>query len=131
MAPDIFIEVGFGIDSAPRSDPSARESYLQLSARSNPGRSLDRATGSELWDVRVSVLGIAGRLESAMPLLSAVAAGYVASDTRVETTVEVAQNAPMIASVRNAAIKALEAKGRPAAADAGVGGAPPPTAPAK
>lgn len=110
VAPDIFIEVGFGTDTSGRVDPSARETYLQLSARDNPDRSVDRATGQELWDVRVAVLGIAGRVETAMPLLCAVAANYMATDTRVETKIEIPQNDPRIASVREAAIKNLETK---------------------
>jgi hypothetical protein len=107
--PDYFVEVGFGVDAAGRTEPSSRETFVQLSARENPGRSLDRPTGAEVWDVRVAVLGIAGRVETAMPLLCSVAAGYIASDTRVETRVEVAQDDPHIAEVRQAAIKILEA----------------------
>lgn len=107
-APDLVIEVGYGQDTTPRVDPSARETYLQLSARSNPGKSVDRATGDEIWDVRVALLGIAGRMESAMPLLAMVAANYVATDTRLETKIDIPQNSPSIASVRESAIKALE-----------------------
>ena len=111
--PDIVIEVGFGQDSTPRVDPSARETFLQLSARANPNRAIDKATGEELWDVRVAVLGIAGRIETAMPLLCSVAASYIATDTHVETRIEIPQNSPMIASVRENAIKALDAKNPP------------------
>lgn len=107
-APDLFIEVGFGVETAGRTDPASRETYVQLSARENPGRSVDRPTGAEVWDVRVAVLGIAGRVETAMPLLCAVASGYIASDTRMETKVEVPQDDPRIAAVRQAAIKILE-----------------------
>lgn len=110
VAPDLFIEVGYGTDTSGRIDPASRETYLQLSARDNPEHSVDRATGGELWDVRVAVLGIAGRVESAMPLLSAVAANYIATDTHVETKIEIPQNSPMIATVREHAIKTLEGK---------------------
>jgi hypothetical protein len=108
VAPDIVIEVGFGVDATARVDPAARETFLQLSARANPERSLDRATGPELWDVRVAVLGVAGRIETAMPLLSAVAAKYIATDTKIETRIEIPQNSPEIGAVRNTAIKTLE-----------------------
>lgn len=114
VPPDIYIEVSYGAEAGPRIDPATRETFLQLSARSNPGRSLDRATGPELWDVRVGVLGLAGRMESAMPLLSAVAANYIATDTKMESKVEVPKNEPSVAAVRETAIKALEVKGAPA-----------------
>ena len=113
---DIFIEVSFGVDSSPRADPSARESFLQLSARANPDRSLDRAIGEELWDVRVSVLGLPGRLEPAMPLLCAVAAGHAGTNTHSELSLQIPRNSPEVASVREAAIKALDEKNAAASA---------------
>jgi hypothetical protein len=45
-----------------------------------------------------------------MPLLCAVATTYMATDTHMETKIEIPQNAPMIGAVRETAIKALEAK---------------------
>ncbi len=45
-----------------------------------------------------------------MPLLSAVAADYMATDTKLETKIEIPQNSPEIKVVRETAIKALEAK---------------------
>jgi hypothetical protein len=108
VPPDIFIEVSYGVDATPRVDASARETFLQMSARTNPGKSLERATGVEIWDVRVAVLGIAGRIETAMPLLSTVAADNLGADTKFETKREVPQNEPAIAAVRSTAIKALE-----------------------
>jgi hypothetical protein len=125
VAPDFFIEVGYGTDTSGRVDPAARETYLQLSARENSDGSVDRGTGPEVWDVRVAVLGIAGRVESAMPLLSAVAANYIATDTHMETKVEIPQNSPMIVAVRENAIKSLEGNAAPAAS-----GPPPGTTPA-
>jgi hypothetical protein len=116
VAPDLFIEVGYGTDTSGRVDPAARETFLQLSARENTDRLIDKGTGPEVWDVRVAVLGIAGRVESAMPLLSAVAANYIATDTHMETKVEIPQNSPMILSVRENAIKSLESKAAPAPA---------------
>jgi hypothetical protein len=110
---DLFIEVGYGRDMTPRVDPAARETFLQLSARDNPDRALNRSTGRELWDVRVSVLGVSGRLETAMPLLCSVAASYVATNTQVETKIDVPQNSPAIAAVRESALKALENKPPP------------------
>jgi hypothetical protein len=110
VPPDIFIEVAYGVDQTPRVDASARETFLQLSARLNSDKGVDRTTGPEIWDVRVAVLGIAGRMETAMPLLCAVASDYMATDTKLETKVEIPQNSPEIKGVRETAIKALEAK---------------------
>ena len=118
VAPDIFIEVAYGVDTTPRVDVSARETFLQLSARANPGKSIDRGTGEELWDVRVAVLGVSGRMETAMPLLSAVAVDYMGTDTKLETKIEIPQNAPVIGAVRESAIRTLEGKGGAAAAPA-------------
>lgn len=115
VAPDLFIEVAYGNDMAGRTDPSGRETFLQLSARDNPGRSVDKATGAELWDVRVAVMGISGRLETAMPLLCAVAANHIATDTHMESRIDIPKNSPLVNSVRETAIKTLE-------------GAPPPPA---
>jgi hypothetical protein len=141
-APDYFIEVSFGRESAPRADASSRETYLQMSARTNPDGSTEKATGPEIWDVKVAVLGVAGSIETAMPLLAAVAANYVANDTRLEAKVEVPQNSPMVESVRMQAIKILEGKNMPQTASATPAGstgvpvanpaspAPAPTAPA-
>lgn len=130
-APEMFIEVGFGTDVSGRLDPSARETFIQLSARDNPDRTLDRGAGtglgSELWDVRVAVLGLAGRIESAMPLLCAVAANYIGTDTRMETKVEIPQNSPMISSVRETAIKSLETRAPAPATPAPAPAAPPAT----
>lgn len=117
---DLFIEVAYGQDTTPRVDPAARETFLQVSARDNPDRSLDRSAGRELWDVRVAVLGVAGRLETAMPLLCSVAANYVATNTQMETKIDVPQNAAHIAAVREHALKVLQNKPAPAPA------APPP-----
>lgn len=113
VAPDLFIEVGFGTDASARVDPASRETFLQLSARSNPERSPDRATGSEVWDVRVAVLGLTGRIEGAMPLLSWVAVTYMGTDTHVETKVDIPRNSPEVVAVREGAIKALESKAGP------------------
>jgi hypothetical protein len=122
VAPELFIEVAYGVDTTPRVDASARETFLHLSARDNPTKSIDRGTGSELWDVRVAVLGIMGRMETAMPLLAAVAADYMGTDTKLETKVEIPRNSPVVGSVRETAIKILEAapgeEGKPGAAAA-------------
>ena len=113
VAPDIFIEVSYGVDQTPKVDAAARETFLQLSARANADKGIDRGTGPEIWDVRVAVLGIAGRMETAMPLLCAVAADYMGTDTKLETKIEIPQNAPVIGAVRETAIKTLEAKAAP------------------
>jgi hypothetical protein len=39
-----------------------------------------------------------------------VAANYMATDTHMETKIDIPQNSPMIGTVRETAIKALEAK---------------------
>lgn len=122
VPPDIFIEVNYGVDTSGRVDPASRETFLQLSARANADRGIDRGTGPELWDVRVAVLGVAGRIESAMPLLCAVAATHMGTDTKFEMKTEIPQNSPMISAVRETAIKQLEAKA------AGPAETPPPAA---
>lgn len=139
VPPDLFIEVGYGQDTTPRVDPAVRETHLQLSARSNPTKSLDKASGPELWDVRVAVLGISNRFENALPLLCSVAVTYAATDTHKETRIDVPQNAATIAQVRENAIRALETKPTPppsvptaaAAPNAAQGGNPPPATPGK
>lgn len=127
VAPDVFVEVSYGTDAGPRADPAARETFLQLSARANPERNQDKPTGQELWDVRVGVMGVAGRPETAMPLLAAVAVNYIGQDTKAEAKIEIPQNAPTILSVREQAIRALETK--PAAAPAGATPAEPAAVP--
>jgi hypothetical protein len=115
---DVFIEVAYGMDMAGRVDPSTRESFLKLSARANHSHSLDSTRDEELWDIRVAVAGVAGKLESAMPLLSQVAAAYAGMDTRVETTIQVLQTSPAVAAVREGALRILDgktAKGAPTA----------------
>lgn len=121
VAPDMFIEVGYGNEAGPRADPSTRETFLQLSARANPARDPDKPTGQELWDVRVGVMGVTGRAETAMPLLAAVAVNYVGQDTKAEAKIEIPQNAPSILAVREQAIRALE--GKPIVAPGAAGGA--------
>jgi hypothetical protein len=123
-APDVFIELAYGVDTTPRVDASMRETFLQLSARSNPTKAFDRGTGAEIWDVRVAVLGIAGRMETAMPLLAAVASDYIGTDTKLEMRIEIPKNAASVRAVREGAIQALERKApaaaNPAAAKAAV-----------
>jgi hypothetical protein len=108
QAPDLFIEVTYGRDTSTRVDPSLRETYLQLSARTNPQRTVERGNGPEVWDVRSALLGVTGAIESAMPLLATTAVNNVAADTRRESRIEVAQNDPGVEAVRQSAIKILE-----------------------
>jgi hypothetical protein len=108
MAPEIFVEVSYGRDGASQVDPASRETYLELSGRSNPEKSVDKATGPELWNVRVAILGVSGTIESALPLLASVAVGYIATDTHNEAKLEIPQNSPVVESVRLAAIKNLQ-----------------------
>jgi hypothetical protein len=113
VPPDLFIEVGFGVAATPRVDAGSRETFLQLAARANASRGIDKGTGPEVWDVRVAVLGVSGRMETAMPLLAAVAADHIGRDTKLETRIEVPQNAPVIGSVREGAIRTLEGGAAP------------------
>lgn len=108
--PEILIELSYGQESAPRADPSTRETYLELSARTNSKRAMESSTDPEIWNVRVSIQGLTGRIETAMPLLAAVASSYTASDTRFQTLIEVPQNNASIAAVRAAALKTLEVR---------------------
>jgi hypothetical protein len=112
---DIFIEINFGMDTTTRIDASARESFLQLSARANRKRGLDTSQEEEeLWDVRVSLTGLAGRFETAMPLLATVAGNYLGTDTHVETVLEIPENSPEVAGVRETALTALRGMPPPA-----------------
>src|SRR5690606_10579491 len=129
--PDLFIEVAYGQDMTPRVDPGARETYLQMSARNNPTRAIDKGTGEELWDVRVAVLGIAGRMETALPLLCSVASSYIGINSMMETKIDVPQNAPEIAQIRESAIRSLETKDQPAPPMAPLPAPPAPPPPAK
>ena len=117
--PDLIVEVSCGQESAPRADPAARETFLELSARPNQGKAMASSREAEIWNVRVSIQGLSGRIESAMPLLSAVAANYTAADTRFQTQIEVPQNNVSITAVREAALRTLDAKAAAAAAAAG------------
>ena len=123
VPPDLFIEVGYGVVATPRVDASSRETFLQLSARANPARVIDRGNGPELWDVRVAVMGVAGRMETAMPLLASVAADYMGTDTKLETKIEIPQNSTAVGSVRENAIKVLEGKGPAGGRDPAAAGA--------
>jgi hypothetical protein len=107
---DLLIEVNCGQESGPRADPGSRETYLELSARQNSARRMESSRDPEIWNVRVSIQGLVGRVESAMPLLAAVASSYSASDTRFQTMIDVPQNNASIAAVRQAALQALDAK---------------------
>jgi len=108
--PDMIIEVSCGQEAGSRTDPSSRETYLELSARPNSARSMERSREPEIWNVRVAVHGLVGRIETALPLLSAVASSYAAMDTRFSTMIEVPQNNASITAVREAALKTLDAK---------------------
>ena len=118
---DVFIELTYGMDTSSRVDPATRESFLQLSARANHARSLEPTHEEELWDVRVAIAGLAGRLETAMPLLSQVAATYAGTDTHVETTIRMMPNAPAIVAVRENAVKILETNNDAGASPQAVG----------
>jgi hypothetical protein len=111
--PDIIIEVNCGQEAGSRIDPGSRETYLELSARPNSARAMESSREPEIWNVRVAVQGLVGRVETAMPLLAAVASSYTAMDTRFSTMIEVPQNNASIAAVREAAMKTLDATAGP------------------
>ncbi len=108
--PDLIIEVSCGQEAGSRIDPGSRETYLELSARPNSARAMESSREPEIWNVRVAIQGLAGRIETAMPLLAAVASSYTAMDTRFSTLIEVPQNNASIAAVREAALKTLDAR---------------------
>lgn len=109
-AADLMIEMNFGVYGGLRADPMMLDTTLELSARSNAERALDLSTESEVWNVRASIQGLRGRMENALPLLASVAAGAAATDTKILTKMEVAENAPEVIAVRDAAVKTLEAR---------------------
>lgn len=123
-APDVFVTATYGVDGAARTDPRGRETFLQLSGRANPERSFTvTKSAPEIWDVRAGFMSGTTNPVSAMPMLAATAVNYIATDTRYETRVEVAQDAPNVKQIREAAIKRVEAAGGtapPAAAAAEV-----------
>jgi hypothetical protein len=122
VPPDVFVEVGYGRDSAPQIQASDRETFLQLSGRTNPEKSLITPTGHEVWDVRVALRGLRGPVENAMPALASVASDHLGADTRVQSRVDIPRNAPEIELVRQAALKALQAPRTPPAAPGGSAG---------
>jgi len=107
---DIFIEINYGMDAASKIDPASREGFLELSARANHNRTLEPSNGEEVWNVRTAIAGLAGPLESAMPLLAAVGVSYAGMDTHAEAAVMVPENEPAVIDVRETAIKALSGK---------------------
>jgi hypothetical protein len=123
IAPDVFIEVSYGRDAAPQIQAADRETFLQLSGRTNPEKSLVRPTGHEIWDVRVALRGLRGPVENAMPALAAVASDHLGADTRVQSRLDIPRNAPEIELVRQAALKALQAPSPSAGAGTSSGGA--------
>jgi len=124
VPPDLLIEVNCGQESVPRGvDPTARETFLELSARTNKGKAMEMSREPEIWNVRVSIQGLTSRMEQSLPLLSAVAASYTASDTRFQTLIQVPQNNASIAAVREAALKTLEARGAVTASTPATGAA--------
>jgi hypothetical protein len=128
VPPDVFIEVNYGQEAPTRANLGTRESYLQLSARTNPERALERTRGPEIWDVRAAMTGLGGRFEDAVPLLATMAAGAAGTDTQVSTTKKVPQNSPAVAAVREAANKEIIEKAA-AAKPPGAAPTPAPAAP--
>src|SRR2546430_16367528 len=56
VAPDMFIEVGYGVDITPQIDAAARGTFLQLFGRLNPAPSIDSWRGAA--DLGVHVAGL-------------------------------------------------------------------------
>ena len=107
---DLVIEMNLSVQGGLRADPMMLDTVLELSARGNAARAIEGAREPEVWNVRASIQGLRGRMENALPLLASVAAGAAATDTKVLTKMEVAENAPAVIAVRDAAVKTLEAR---------------------
>jgi hypothetical protein len=107
---DLFIEVSYGRNSLPREVPHANEAYLQLTARKNISRTLEPTDVEEVWDVKVAVPGVTGRMEVALPLLAAVASEHVGTDTQYEVPIDVLKKSPVVESVLQNAQKAMRAQ---------------------
>lgn len=108
-APDLLIELDYGEAPMLVLPGSARlhELYLQLSARKYredaPARNFK---GDEIWNVRISVKDPDPGLEHVLPLLSAVATDYAGVDHQPDNSIEVADTAPTVVSVKSAVVGA-------------------------
>jgi hypothetical protein len=111
LAPELWIEVNYGQANTLRAStsPAANDIFLQLTARKNVAGDPNPFDGPEAWDVKVTLQGVVGRLESAMPLLAMVAAEHAGTDTAHEVAVDIPKNSPALKAVRETAIKGLEA----------------------
>lgn len=111
LAPELWIEVNYGQSNTLRAStsPTATDVFLQLTARKNVAGDPNPFDGPEAWDVKVTLQGVVGRLESAMPLLAMVAAEHAGTDTAHEVAVDIPKNSPALKAVRETAIKSLEA----------------------
>lgn len=112
-APDILIELDYGEAPMLVLPGTARlhELYLQLSARKYRGDAPARNfKGEEIWNVRVSVKDPDPGLEHVLPLLAAVATDYAGVDHQPDNSIEVADTAAAVVSVKNAAVGARGTK---------------------
>lgn len=107
VPPEFLIEMDYG--EAPMlvlpGMPRLHELYLQLSARKyRTDAPMRNFKGEEVWNVRVSVKDPNPALERVLPLLAAVATDYAGQDHQPDNAIEVADNAPTVVAVKNAAV---------------------------
>ncbi len=115
VAPELLIEVDYG--EAPMlvlpGAPRLHELYLQLSARKYRGDAPARNfKGDEIWNVRVSVKDPDPGLEHVLPLLAAVATDYAGTEHQPDNSIEVADTAPSVVSVKSAVVGSRGSKPR-------------------
>ena len=103
MAPDrtdpqYVVEVDYGIGNSVQQVNSGpvQDKFLSLSARDyvRGGR------GEELWNIRVSLTEAGSSIDYTLPLLAVVALDHAGTDTRGDTTFEVAIKSPVVARIR-------------------------------
>lgn len=107
VPPELLVEVDYG--EAPMlvlpGMPRLHELYLQLSARKYRAEAPARNfKGEEVWNVRVSLKDPSPALERVLPLLAAVATDYAGQDHQPDNAIEVADTAPTVVAVKNAAV---------------------------
>lgn len=101
--PDILIEVDYGLgNSIPLPDgPPVIEKFIQLSGRLYREDASPRGRGEEIWNVRASIAEPGMNIAGTLPIIAAVAAEYIASDTGGEQTIKVTEDSPLVARFRS------------------------------
>lgn len=104
---DVSIEVDYGSNrnrGVPRTSgmPATTENFLQLSAR-RPKLDGSPGKGEEIWNVRTTILEERVDLSTLIPVLAAVSAEFVGTDTQIEKAVRVSEKQPNVAHVKSVA----------------------------